>query len=74
MNKITVSKLERAEHSGDWHDKPLRWQVAGPGNELQKFPTKRWATFYAKIRRHSQKFGTDSAQASIITFTAFTGI
>ena len=62
MNKIklTITKLERAEHNGDWHDRPLRWQVAGPDNELQKFSTKAEATLYAKIRRAS----VDAAQAS----------
>lgn len=30
---ITLEKLERPEHWGDWHDKPLRWAVRGPGAE-----------------------------------------
>lgn len=29
---INIANLERAEYGwGDWHDKPLRWVVSGPG-------------------------------------------
>jgi len=49
--QITVSKLERAEYSGDWHDKPLKWAAVGPGAELQKFSTRREAESYARLRR-----------------------
>lgn len=38
---------------GDWHDKPLRWAVQGPGNELQKFSLKKDAQIYLRIRRKS---------------------
>lgn len=54
--KLTISKLARPVQCGDWHDKPLRWQVAGPGTELQKFQTKAGATLYAKIRRRAASF------------------
>jgi hypothetical protein len=55
-SKILVSRLERTEHSGDWHDSPLKWQVVGPGTEVQKFFTKKNALLYAKIRRNSKDF------------------
>lgn len=48
---VTVSKLARPEHCGDWHDKPLKWAVSGPRSECQKFSTKRDALQYARIRR-----------------------
>jgi hypothetical protein len=42
MNEITITKLERFDYSqGDWHDAPLRYSVNGPGNECQKFSTKK---------------------------------
>lgn len=48
---ITVSKLDCFERSGDWHDKPLRWRVGGPGAEVQKFSTRKDAEQYARLRR-----------------------
>jgi len=51
--KIQISKMERSEHQGDWHDKPLRWQAVGPDSELQKFSTKKEASLWAKIRRRA---------------------
>lgn len=48
---ITVSRLDCFERSGDWHDKPLRWRVDGPGAEVQKFSTKKDAERYARLRR-----------------------
>lgn len=51
MNKVTVTRMETPEHHGDWHDAPVKWQVKGPGKELQKFSTKKDATLYARIRR-----------------------
>jgi hypothetical protein len=59
--KITIAKLPSPEHSGDWHDKPLKWQVSGPGSELQKFTTQKEAKRYAKIRRHSRDFNEASS-------------
>jgi hypothetical protein len=53
MNKVTITKLEHAEHWGDWHDPLIRWSVNGPGTECQKFCTKREAQRYATTRRHS---------------------
>ena len=49
--RITITKLERPEHHGDWHDPLIRWGVYGPGSECQKFSTKKSATLYAKTRR-----------------------
>src|SRR3954469_16058189 len=40
-NTVTVEKLEKVEHHGDWHDKPTRYAVRGPGQECQKFSTKK---------------------------------
>lgn len=48
---IKITQLFRIEASGDWHDAPLKWQVAGPNQEVQKFGRKADAKLYAKIRR-----------------------
>jgi hypothetical protein len=48
--KTRIVKLQRPEHCGDWHDKPLRWAVWF-GFELQKFETRANARLYAGIRR-----------------------
>jgi hypothetical protein len=45
-----VRKLKAPEQSGDWHDKPLKWEVYGPGKECQKFQTRVGARFYAMLR------------------------
>lgn len=59
--RITISRLTHPEASGDWHDKPLRWAVTGPGDELQKFPTRKEAQKYKSIRFQSydQKIAAD---------------
>ena len=57
-SKVTVERLSRTEHQGDWHDKPLKWKAVGPGNEVQKFSTQKEATSYAKIRRQTKDFAT----------------
>lgn len=62
MTTIRIEKLERPEHQGDWHDKPLKWQAVGPGSEVQKFATKADATLYARIRR---KFATQQEAISL---------
>ena len=49
---LTVSKLPHAEHSGDWHDKPLRW-IVSDGIECQKFSTKTAALNFASRWRKS---------------------
>lgn len=56
-DKITIEKLPNPEHSGDWHDAPLRWIVKGPGTETQKFATKAHATLYRRCRRQSLVMG-----------------
>lgn len=48
---IKIEKMAKAQASGDWHDRPLRWSVTGPANEVQKFPTWKEARKYAVIRR-----------------------
>jgi hypothetical protein len=48
--KITIEKIP-AEGCGDWHDKPLRWAVTGPGSERQKFARQADARAYLQIRR-----------------------
>ena len=53
---IIITKLVQPEHSGDWHDKPLRYAVFGPGAEVQKFCTKKDAESYRRIRRKSSSF------------------
>lgn len=49
---ITVEKMERSVHSGDWHDKPLRWIVRGPGGH-QMFATKKDAMKFRSVYRMS---------------------
>lgn len=49
---VTISKIAPLFH-GDWHDKPLRYEVRGPGVDLQRFSTKKDALRYASIRRKS---------------------
>jgi hypothetical protein len=56
MNRISISKLERPQYAGDWHDKPLRWSVKGPGSEEQHFSTRPDARLYARIRRGAETF------------------
>lgn len=51
--EVRIEKLDRPEHHGDWHDKPLRYAVMGPGVECQKFSTKKEAKTYATDRRRS---------------------
>lgn len=51
--EISISKLDHPQHYGDWHDKPLRYQVSGPRSECQLFATKKNALAYASIRRKS---------------------
>jgi hypothetical protein len=60
--KITIAKLATEIHDGDWHDAPLRWQVAGPGTEIQNFSTKKDAMLYARIRRKSDSWQAASTQ------------
>lgn len=54
--KITVARLEREIHEGDWHDAPSRWNVTGPGTEVQRFSRKVDALAYARVRRASPDF------------------
>ena len=56
-------KIERLPHpvcSGDWHDKPLKWTVIGPGNEVQNFRTKKDATAYRRCRKVTSSIGEAS--------------
>ncbi len=53
-NQIFIQKLDAFEFSGDWHDKPLRYKVCGPGKEVQKFSTKRMAASYKSFRAHAK--------------------
>ena len=53
-NEIYIVKLDGPEASGDWHDKPLKWKVCGPGSEVQKFSTKKDATEYKSARRDAE--------------------
>lgn len=63
-HKITVSALDVPRHTGDWHDKPARWQAVGPGDELQIFSTKKDALKYATCRRRTDN-ATDATRAFI---------
>lgn len=53
---IKIEKLASQIHSGDWHDKPLRWKVSGPAYEQQLFSTRADARRYARIRRKADSF------------------
>ena len=57
-SNVKIERLSRAEHQGDWHDKPLKWAVLGPDSEIQKFGTQKEANSYAKIRRQTKDFAT----------------
>jgi hypothetical protein len=56
MQTLQIEKLASPEPAADWHDAPYRWIVKGPGTEAQKFPTKREATLYKRIRSRSASF------------------
>jgi hypothetical protein len=56
MNEILIKRLPTIEHHGDWHDRPIRWSVVGPGNELQKFSTRKEAEEYRRVRLRSATF------------------
>jgi hypothetical protein len=53
MSKISIEKLPRPEHYGDWHDKPLKWQVvvADKPEFRQKFSTVRDCRIYSRCVR-----------------------
>jgi len=55
-NEIYVTLLDKPENQGDWHDKPLKYKVCGPAEEVQKFSTKREALRYKSIRARSADF------------------
>lgn len=59
--EVTIAPLDRPEYSGDWHDKPSRYAVNGPGTECQKFSTKRDAQKYASIRRRAPDYASTHA-------------
>lgn len=50
--EITITPIS-PEGCGDWHDRPLRYKVSGPGTETQKFCTKADSKRYASIRKRS---------------------
>jgi hypothetical protein len=54
--KITVTKLDVPVFAGDWHDKPLRYEVLGPGDERQRFSTVKDAKRYRLIRSRAASF------------------
>lgn len=64
---IIITKLVAPEHHGDWHDKPLRYAVFGPGTEVQKFCTKKDAELYRRIRRRSASLA-DASRAFASTW------
>ena len=51
VKPIEVRLMEYPVHDGDWHDKPSRYEVLGPGNERQVFSTKKGALKWRSIRR-----------------------
>lgn len=53
---MKIERLPEPIASGDWHDKPLKWTVIGPGDEVQNFRTKKDATTYARIRKTAPSF------------------
>ncbi|NOS67039.1 MAG: hypothetical protein HOO67_01585 [Candidatus Peribacteraceae bacterium] len=50
IGPITVRPLKSPVRYGDWHDKPLRWEVS-KGNRQQLFSLKSEAIKYARIWR-----------------------
>jgi len=60
--KFIIEKLPHPEHSGDWHDAPLRW-IARATDVIftQKFSTKRHAEIWRRCVRQS---GGDWKRAS----------
>lgn len=50
--EVRVEKLPHPEHCGDWHDKPVRWNVIC-GSKNQKFSTKKDAETYARLWRRN---------------------
>jgi hypothetical protein len=59
---LTVSELDRPIHSGDWHDKPLRWTVTGEGAQTQHFRTKRDAEAWARAYRDAATYNEASRE------------
>ena len=59
-SEIFILPPDKPEHYGDWHDKPVRYKVCGPGNELQKFCNKKDARLYKSIRLDSMDANTAS--------------
>lgn len=55
----TITPIIPPEHSGDWHDKPLKWQVNGLP-EVQKFCTKKDAQAWIRIRKKVSSFNEAS--------------
>lgn len=60
MADITIQKMEKPRRDGDWHDAPLRWEVNGPGDELQQFSTRADARLWRKCRRVAPDYATAS--------------
>jgi hypothetical protein len=50
---IKISKLDRPVHAGDWHDKPLRWEVTSdaPWVHRQLMTTRKQARQWASCLR-----------------------
>lgn len=59
--RSVIGKLAHNVLAGDWHDKPLRWEVR-TGSERQLFSTRRDAALYARCRRMA---GTESGAISL---------
>jgi hypothetical protein len=56
--QFTIERLEHAEQSGDWHDKPLRWiaRCVQDWVYTQKFSTRKEAEFWRKCVRSVSDF------------------
>ncbi len=50
MNKPIIERLKSPLQVGDWHDKPVKWNVVW-NNKNQMFSRKKDAEAYAKIWR-----------------------
>jgi hypothetical protein len=53
--QIVVKKLEKEIYAG-YKMRNFKWQVAGPGDEVQNFFSKKNAENYKKIRARSRSF------------------
>lgn len=66
MNEIKVIKLDRPIQCGDWHDKPLRWEVASENQaNIQRFSNRKHAELFARFWRNADFIGAMNQYAAL---------